>query len=301
MASLIGGYGPSLLATALAGADLAYTFIPPYYSFYIDLDEIVFVFAFMAVAILISSLQAQRRTAEASLRREREGLEKRVVARTAELLKSQEQLRSLVSDLVTVAEREQQRIGRDLHDGIGQELTGISLFSSALAERLRAESYPARGEAEQVAALVRQSILHTRDLARGLCPVDLEDEGLTFALRRLTERISRLPGVQCTFTADSMPALDADTSIHLYRIVQEAINNALRHGHAKTIHVSFTSEERGWALIVEDNGDGFSSTDVPTGMGRRLMQHRATIIGATLDVRSVESGVCVICIGGPRG
>ena len=301
IASLLGGYGAGVLATVLAGIDLVYTFIPPYYSFQLDIDELVFVLSFVAVAFLISSLQERRRTAEASLRKEREGLERRVQERTAELLRSQEQLKTLVNDLVTVSEREQQRIGRDLHDGLGQELTGISLFSSALAERLRSEHQPAGVQAEQVAVLVRQSILYTRDLARGLCPVDLEDEGLATALNRLAERISRLPGVTCTLAAAAVPSFDAGTSIHLYRIAQEAVNNALRHGKASAITMSCDSDTGRWNLTIADNGRGFDPAIKPAGMGRRLMQHRASTIGATLSVENSEQGTRVICSGAIHG
>ena len=298
LTSMACGYGPSLLATGLAGIDLAYAFIPPYDSFRIGRDEWVFVLSFVAVAVLISTLQARRRAAETSLRRERENLERRVGERTVELVQSQDRLARLVSDVVTVAEREQQRIGRDLHDGLGQELTGISLLSSALADRLRAGTAGGADDADQVAELVQQSIQHTRDLARGLSPVDLEDEGLVSALGRLAERVSRLPRIRCAFRAGSDPAINADTSIHLYRIAQEAINNAIRHGGATYVSLHLEAVSGGWRLTIVDNGTGFVTTDPAAGMGRRLMQHRADTIGATLNVQSEGTGVRVVCSGG---
>jgi signal transduction histidine kinase len=128
LAAYFGGYGPSLLATVLASLDLLYTFLRPYKSFEIESENVMFLLAFLVVALVTSTLQAWRRKAEESLRRAHDELEQRVRDRTEELARSHR-------DILEIAEREQQRIGRDLHDGLGQELTGIAMLSTALAER----------------------------------------------------------------------------------------------------------------------------------------------------------------------
>ena len=275
LSALYGGYGPGLLATVLAGADLAYTFIPPYHSFAVDLHEAVFLVSFMAVALLTSALQARRRSAEATLRREHD---------------------ELMRDLLDISEREQQRIGHDLHDGLGQELTGISMLSVALADQLRGQQSSAGPHADEVAALVQRSIRHTRELARGLCPVDLEGDGLAPALARLADLVSRLPNVRCTFDGVGHAAVDAATGVHLYRIAQEAINNALRHGRAKTAHVTLTAVDGRLTLTVADDGRGFTPDPASTGMGLRLMHYRARTVHATLELRPrPEGGTTVVC------
>ena len=164
------------------------------------------------------------------------------------------------------------------------------MLGVALAEQLRGERSPAGPHAERIAGLVQQAIRHTRDLARGLCPVDLEDEGLAAALGQLADRVTRLPGVRCGFDHVGDPAIDAVTAIHLYRIAQEAINNALRHGGAKGLSMILYAARGRITLTVTDNGVGFSPDNAPAGMGLRLMRYRARTVGATLDIGPAPGG-----------
>lgn len=294
IAAFYGGYGPGLLATVLASLDIAFSFMPPFNSLVVNVDDLLILITFAFVASLTSFLQARRRAAEASLRRAHDDLERRVQDRTAELVRSQAKLGQLVNDLLVIAEHEQQRIGHDLHDGLGQELTGISMLSVALAEQLRAGGSPAATEANQLADLMQDSLRHTRDLARGLCPVDLEDEGLAATLQRLAERVSRLPGVVCKFRQHGSVALPTAAATHLFRIAQEAISNALRHGQARNIGVLLTIHDDQLALEIADDGPGFAA-DAPAGMGLRLMRHRAETIGGALQIVPSPAGTRVRC------
>ncbi|MGC4034245.1 MAG: DUF4118 domain-containing protein [Tepidisphaeraceae bacterium] len=296
LASLYGGVGPGLLATVLATVDLSFSFMEPFHSFSVNLDDTIFLIVFASMAGLISSLQGRRQAAEDLLRKVRTDLEKRVEDRTAALAKSEEKLQMLVHDLLNIAEREQTRIGHDLHDGIGQELTGISMLAVAMADRLHGHGSPVAAEADEISRLVRQSIAHTRDLARGLCPVDLEHDGIVPALSRLTELVSRLPNLTCSFSAAGDPHAESAVAIHLYRIAQEAINNALRHGRATAIDVAIYDRHGILVLSVADNGVGFSPILAPAGLGLRLMHYRARTIDADLTfVPRPGGGTVVLC------
>ncbi|HEX8914184.1 MAG TPA: PAS domain-containing sensor histidine kinase, partial [Humisphaera sp.] len=211
--------------------------------------------------------------------------------------------RTLERDVLEVAEREQLRIGHDLHDGLGQELTGIAMLSTALSERLTAEGQAALAvEAEEVADLVHGAIAHTRDLARGLCPVDLEYSGLTPALQQLADRVGRLPGVACTFEADGRARPSSTAAPHLYRIAQEAITNAIRHGRAQRLEVTLRESAGTLTLAVADDGVGLPSDRVADGMGLRLMRYRAATIRGVLEVRRRPAGgtivECAVADGG---
>jgi len=289
------GYGPSLVATGLASLDLVYTFLRPYHTFELESENVMFLLAFLAVALVTSTLQARRRWAEEQLRRAHDELEQRVRERTEELARSHR-------DILEIAEREQQRIGRDLHDGLGQELTGIAMLSTALAEQV--DGSPLAADAEQVAELVHETIRHTRELARGLCPVNLEDDGLAVALELLCGRIGRLPEMECRFeqVGDSDLPLGEAVATHLYRIAQEAVSNAIRHGRARSIEVRLENAGPALTLTIRDDGVGFSPAAASSGMGLRLMHYRAKMCRGSLSVSSAPGGGTVVeCVLGTNG
>ena len=200
---------------------------------------------------------------------------------------------SLEREIVEISEREQQRIGHDLHDGLGQELTGIAMLSTSLAGELGQNGASEARQAEKVADLIHQTIRHTRELARGLCPVNLEDEGLVAALRMLAQSVSQLPGVECTFETDAVGAVDSIVASHLYRIAQEAINNALRHGKAHHIEMRFISSN-GCTISVKDDGVGMPPNPPESGMGLRLMEYRAKAIRGSIRIRPADGGGTVV-------
>ena len=207
--------------------------------------------------------------------------------------------RQLERELIEISERERQRIGYDLHDTLGQHLAGIAFLSKVLEQRLTARHAAEATQATQIVAFVNQAIEQARTLAGGLAPVTLETYGLVFALQELAASVEAL--FHCTCKVSSHRAIhitDHAVAMHLYRIVQEAVNNAIQHGKARQITITLSVQcEGGMILMVHDNGVGFP-TDVAErrGMGLRIMHHRARMIGAILEVqRGAHGGTRVIC------
>jgi PAS domain S-box-containing protein len=204
----------------------------------------------------------------------------------------------LEHEILQIAEREQRRIGQDLHDGLGQQLAGIEFMSQVLAQNLAAKSRPAAASAKEIAKLVRETISHTRELARGLSPVLLESEGLMLALRELAEATGKRFKVKCRFDCKTPVLLtDNPAAAHLYRIAQEAVSNALRHGKARAIDIGLASTPERITLAVHDNGVGLPDNALKKrGMGLRIMDYRAGMIGGTLVVQKRrEGGTTVVC------
>ena len=200
--------------------------------------------------------------------------------------------RSLEQEILRISEQERRRIGQDLHDGLGQMLTGIGLITKNLARSLEHQDHPGADEVTEVTELIKEADQHARILARGLMPVDLEATGLAAALRRLTVNAGRLFGIQCTFEEVGEVLID-DNSIatHLYRIAQEAVSNAVKHGRAGHVKISLATG-RQIRLRIHDDGVGFPETidEERRGMGVRIMHYRARVIGATLDITDGHDG-----------
>ena len=207
--------------------------------------------------------------------------------------------RELERELIEISERERQRIGYDLHDTLGQQLAGIAFLSKALAQRLTAHKAAEATQAAQIVTFVNQAIEQARTLAGGLAPVTLETYGLVFALQELAASVEALFHCACKISSHhAIHITDHAVAIHLYRIVQEAVNNAVKHGKAPQITITLSVQREGsMTLIVHDNGGGFPPVGARRpGMGLRIMHHRARMIGATLKVQhGVPSGTCVIC------
>lgn len=192
-----------------------------------------------------------------------------------------------------------QRIGRDLHDGPGQLLTAIRLLSGMVAGSLRDEDHPLAARVENIANLTQQVLVQMRDIYRGLVPAQLQAEGLVTALDELAQRNDHVDGAACTFTHDvACEHWSAEEATHLYRIAQEAVHNALKHGRARRIRIVLRQSARGTALQVEDDGDGFVvEGSSSTGIGLRSMSYRASVLGAKLSVTSRPGhGTSVRCV-----
>ncbi len=212
--------------------------------------------------------------------------------------------RVLEQEILKVSELEQRRIGQDLHDGLGQMLTGIGLMSQALARRLEVVDEKFAEDAHEITSLIREADEQARGLARGLVPVDIEEKGLATALARLARNVGNMFGVECELeVSESVPIWDASRATHLFRIAQEAVSNAIRHGHAKHVNISFVSGGGYIRLRIKDDGVGFGKPATPdSGMGINIMRYRARIIGGTLDIRSTRGeGVKVMCTIPIRG
>jgi PAS domain S-box-containing protein len=193
----------------------------------------------------------------------------------------------LEQEILDVSSRERQSIGRDLHDGLGQELTGIALMLRGLATRFQHECAGGVAGINEVVSLVNQSIETARSLARGLLPVRTESGGLPFALRELAARSRDLYGLTVNFRAEIWPeiTLSETSASHLYRIAQEALTNAARHGRAAKVDILLMANRNTFLLRITDDGVGIASPDKPVaGIGLKIMRYRAGMIGAKIDI-----------------
>lgn len=207
--------------------------------------------------------------------------------------------KQLEKEILEISEREQRRIGQDLHDGLGQQLTAIELMCESLRGDLASMNPELEKQAAEMCQFLRKAIAQTRSLAHGLAPFKVEAGGLQAALMELAQTTSSLGRIKCLVQCPS-PVLvnDNEAAAHLYRIAQEAVNNAVKHGQPSkvTIHLSF--HDGVLRLQVADDGKGLPKTKKPgQGMGLHVMKHRASVIGAELEVESKPGqGVSVTCI-----
>ncbi len=252
---------------------------------------IVMVFYFIVVWLL-TSLRSLHRELEATV-------EQRTLALRQEMAERQR----LEEEILRVSEREQRRIGHDLHDNLCQHLTGTALAGQVLGERLAAKSLPEATDAGKVVELVEEGITMARNVARGLYPVEMEAEGLMAAFRDLAASITKGTKVCCVFECDAPVLMHDDaTATHLYRIAQEAVRNAIQHGKPKRIGI--TLAERGGlvTLMVEDDGTGLPETAPKSGgLGIRIMAHRAAMIGGTFAVEPGPTGGAIVTCSVPKG
>jgi signal transduction histidine kinase len=210
-----------------------------------------------------------------------------------------EERRQLEQDLLCVSEHEQQRIGQDLHDGLCQQLAAIGCAARALADDLQGRALPEAQDASQIEALIQQAVMEARGLARGIFPVHVDRNGLSTALSELASTTSRLTGVAIEVKEGSDVHLsDPEVSMHLYRIAQEAVANAVRHSRATLILVAVEAHDGLLELRIEDNGCGLEASQRKTreGMGLRTMRYRAESLGAELSIKNrVAGGTVVTC------
>jgi len=233
------------------------------------------------------------------LKSSQETLEARVRQRTAALTSEMSKRERLEGEILAISEREQQRLGRDLHDSLCQHLTGTAMAGQVLEEKLAAKSLPEAADAEKVVLLVEEGITLARNMARGLSPVQLDAEGLPSVLEELAANTREKCGIDCRFYCAGGGAIaDPMAAIHLYRIAQEAVTNAVRHGRASRIAISFSSTDHGPVLTIKDDGSGLPDA-LPAGnkgMGLHIMSHRAAMIGASFDAhRAPGGGTLVTC------
>jgi PAS domain S-box-containing protein len=207
--------------------------------------------------------------------------------------------RSLEAALLDVVGREQRRFATDLHDGIGQELTGLSLLLSALTSNARAAASPHAPDLEQACEVVRHALQSCQTIARGLSPIGRTEGGLVGALRDLVARLKNPtgPNLDIAVSEVALLGLSAAASDHLYRIAQEALANALKHSHANSIKVTLDIERERVRLEVCDDGWGVKDADQNApGLGLRIMQYRASMIGARLKITPFRpNGTRVVC------
>jgi signal transduction histidine kinase len=275
------GLGMSVLSVAVwiggdvaAGAHYSRPFVPIW-------NAMILLVLYFVVVWLLTSLRALH-----------DGLESKVRERTVALTQEMAERARLEKEILEVSEREQRRIGHDLHDSLCQHLTGTALAGQVLGEKLAAKALPEASDANKIVELVEEGITLARNLARGIYPVEMEAEGLMAAFEELANNITNVSKITCLFECDP-PVLiqDAAVTTHLYRIAQEAISNAIRHGKAKRIGISLSERGGVITLTVEDDGSGLpEGWQKGQGLGTRIMSHRAAMIGAAIALEPNPTG-----------
>lgn len=228
----------------------------------------------------------------ANLRASQKELENKVQQRTKALTKEIAERERLEKDILEVSEREQQRIGHDLHDSLCQHWAATAMAGQVLGEKLAAKSLPEAADAKDVVKLVEDGITLTRNLAHGISPLEMETEGLVTTFHEFASNISKMFKISCAFDCDSPPLIDdAITGMHLYRVAQEAVNNAIRHGKPKQIVISLSNQKGRVELTIEDDGSGLAEDwQKNRGMGTRIMAHRAAMTGGTFSIEPNPTG-----------
>jgi PAS domain S-box-containing protein len=189
--------------------------------------------------------------------------------------------------ILEISDREQARIGQDIHDGLCQQLVSLAFDANALERKLASQQRPEAPLAARLANLLDQAISESRRLARGLFPIRLESEGLPSALEELAAALNERFQIQCRFEcATPGLALEKATATHLYRVAQEALNNAVKHSRATSILIGLRADARSVELTIEDNGAGLprEAANQSRGMGLHIMDYRARAIGGALRI-----------------
>jgi signal transduction histidine kinase len=280
-----GGLGPGLLATAVASLIDNYFFVAPFNQFgFTNTGQqgrlVLFIAEGVFISIICARLKSSRQRADDSATEARE----------------------LERQILEISDAEQRRIGHDLHDGLGQHLTGIALMVRRLEHHLAAVSSPDTGEAHRLSELTKTAVEWTHDLCRSLSPPVLESAGgLPEALRELAANAETIFNIECTFAQNgaALPAVDLASSVHLYRIAQEAISNAVRHGGARHVQIELRGTADAVAVRVADDGAGIETSKASEGegMGLRIMRYRARMIGASIELtRRDGGGTLVSCV-----
>jgi PAS domain S-box-containing protein len=203
----------------------------------------------------------------------------------------------LERQILEISDREQARIGQDIHDGLCQQLIGLAFNTNSLATSLAEQRLPEAASARKISLLLDEAITESRSVCRGLYPVRLNTEGLVPALEELAHTVSDRFNVQCECETTTRRLLcDITTATHLYRIAQEAVNNAIKHSGGNKILIHLTAVEDGIELKIQDNGDGCRQVNGrPGGMGLHIMDYRARSIGGNLQIRTGVDGTTVFC------
>jgi signal transduction histidine kinase len=244
-------------------------------------NAVILLTFYLVVVWLLARLRSFQNTQEEQIRQ-----------RTAALTKEMAERERLEKEILEVSEREQRRIGYDLHDGLCQHLAATAMAGRVLSEKLTARSLPETADAERIVQLVENGIALARGLAHGLAPVDMEAEGLMTAFNELAATIDMNSKIRCVFSCET-PVLIEDTTkaTHLYRIAQEAVSNAVRHGKPKSIFISLSKRKNRVTLTVEDDGIGLpESWQSTSGLGTRIMAHRAAMMDTRISIEPNPTG-----------
>ncbi|HTL54306.1 MAG TPA: response regulator [Candidatus Limnocylindrales bacterium] len=247
----------------------------------------------------------QRQKVEEALRRAHDELEMRVQQRTAELKAANAKLQNsiaerkrLETELLEITEKERRRIGLDLHDDLGQKLSGVALMTKGLELKLTKQKAPEAQDVAKIHTLIHQAMNHASDLAHDLATLEFAQRDLPSALDDLAGRARELFSITCRFKSeDPLPPLEPAVVSQVYKIAQEAVTNAIKHGKAKRVSIGLANGDDKLTLTVQNDGLPFPDLrSHSTGMGLRIMNYRASLIGASLDIRAKgHNGTLVTC------
>jgi two-component system sensor kinase FixL len=205
--------------------------------------------------------------------------------------------RRLERQLLDISEREQARIGQEVHDGLCQQLVSLAFDANALKTQLRGKNRPESAMVERLVKYLDISITEARRLARGLFPIRLETEGVSPAIEELLLNTGDRFGLTCQFEAEPLIIANTNIATNLYRIAQEALNNVVKHSRANQVRVKLRQRDGHVELRIEDNGIGMpgSRAESHPGMGLHIMDYRARNIGGSLQFESQPGGGTIIC------
>ncbi len=260
-------------------------------------------FALIAVAWFTrKSLQKElilKKGAEEALRKANEGLEQSVRQRTRQLsnmniaLEKEIRLRkSIEKEILVISEREQRNVGQDIHDGLCQQLTGVLCHVGIAEKKLLKRKSIEPSSLHGISDLLKEALENAYNLSRGLCPLSLDPASLPSSLHQLTLKTEKLFGVECIFETSGNPVMDdSAAALQLYRIAQEALNNAAKHASASIIVLRLDRLESRIKVIVRDNGKGFDRDRVEqTSMGLKIMEYRASVLNGKFQMETTEDG-----------
>lgn len=243
------------------------------------------------------------------LARRTQRIEEVVEQRTRELQASKLELEEVMhermrleTEILDISSQEQQRMGRDLHDSVGQKLSGSVYMTKALRRQLEAQNVPPEltETAQNLHETLKESVTQIRRMAHGLSPIELVPAGLGDALRRLAREAEEAYGIDCSVQADSeVLPIGRKAATHLYQVAQEAIHNAIRHGKAVKLSLSLLSEATQGKLTITDDGTGFDPEQTTGGMGLRIMRYRAEILEGHFAVSSAQGSGTTITLTFP--
>ena len=224
-------------------------------------------------------------------------LESKVAERTSALKQEVAGRMLLEQELLDISEREQQRIGHDLHDSLCQHLTGTALAGQVLVRKMSDRTLPESDDLQHIVKLIEDGITLARHTARGLFPVEFNSAGLMSALEDLATHQSQHDHTQCLLECKAPVFIKSpEVAGHLFRIAQEAVRNAAKHSHATRIVIAFDETEEGVLLEIRDNGKGLPLDEpAQSGMGLQIMKYRASMIDADFELKSSPEGTIVTC------
>lgn len=196
--------------------------------------------------------------------------------------------------IIEISEETQRQIGRELHDNLGQQLTGVAFMSQVLHQHLKNEGRPEAEDAAKITALLNDAIAKTQNLAHDLHPVEMDEPGLRAMLMRLSANTQSIYGIKCEFICKGEPRIEARlTSTNLFRIAQEAVHNAVKHSNASKITLTMTAAPEVLSIEIIDNGRGIGSreeVEIGKGLGMSTMRYRASVLNAALDICALPAG-----------